>query len=258
MYNTSSVADFGTLMQLRNTINRRNVVNDPKENVNACDDFFTLVVTCHFLVVVMRKLGTSDLDDTPTVGNFTADSWMMPDDDRRTALYQFCQEFIADNVHLPLDPIKCDEINDKVQEYAMELMSLGILYLNYKNTIKRGDGGRVLTTWKYLMPIFKASGRRNYSIEVLLTLYNCYFVYSPRQAKQLLWSRFINTHGLPHKNIAGDLHMEHLNRLCKEAIKGLGANKTPSAIKRIGDAIGPLHTILENFDDSVLCSSLDS
>ena len=81
--------------------------------------------------------------------------------------------------------------------------------------------------------------------------------YCPHQAKQLLWSRFINTHGPPHKNIAGDLHMEYLNRLCK-AIKGLGANKTLSAIKRIGDAIGPLHTILENFDDSVPCSSLDS
>ena len=119
MYNTSSVADFGTLMQLRNTINRRNVVNDPKENVNACDDFFTLVVTCHFLVVVMRKLGMSDLDDTPTVGNFTADSWMMPDNDRRTALYQFCQEIIADNVHLPLDPIKCGEINDKLKFKSM-------------------------------------------------------------------------------------------------------------------------------------------
>ncbi|MGJ8945920.1 hypothetical protein AB9K17_23815, partial [Salmonella enterica subsp. enterica serovar Kentucky] len=65
-------------------------------------------------------------------------------------------------------------------------------------------------------------------------------------------------HGLPHKNIAADLHMEHLNRLCKEAIKGLGANKTPSAIKRTGDAIGPLHAVLENFDNSVLCSNLDA
>lgn len=245
-------------MQLRNVINRRNVVNDPKENVNACDDFFTLVVNCHFLVVVMKKLGMSDLDDAPTVGNFTANSWMMSDDDRRTALYQFCQEIIAENVHLPLNPVESDNISDKVQEYVMEVMSLGIFYLNYKDTIKHGDGGRVLTTWKYLLPIFKAGDRRNYSVEVLLTLYNCYFVYSPCQAKQLLWSRFINTHGLPHKNISVDLHMEHLNRLCKEAIKGLGANKTPSAIKRIGDAIGPLHAVLENFDDSVLHSNLDT
>ena len=52
--------------------------------------------------------------------------------------------------------------------------------------------------------------------------------------------------------------MDHLNRLCKEAIKGLGTNKTPSAIKRIDDAISPLHAVLVNFDNSVLCSNLDA
>ena len=59
-------------------------------------------------------------------------------------LYQFCQEIIAGNVHLPLNPVESDNISDKVQEYAMEEMSLGIFYLNYKDTIKHGDGGRVL------------------------------------------------------------------------------------------------------------------
>ena len=132
MYNTSSVADFGALMQLINAINRRNVVNNPKENVNACDDFITLVIICHFLVVVIKELGMSGLDDPPTVGTFTAHSWMMSDDDYRTALYQYCQGVIADNVHLPLNSIKSDNINDKVQEYATEVMSLGMFYFNYK------------------------------------------------------------------------------------------------------------------------------
>ena len=52
--------------------------------------------------------------------------------------------------------------------------------------------------------------------------------------------------------------MEHLNQLCKEAIKGLGANKTLSAIKRIGNVIGPLHAVLENFDNGVLYSNLEA
>lgn len=252
MYNTSSVADFGTLVQLRNIVNRRNVVADPKENVNACDDFFTLVVTCHFLVVVMKKLGMSELDDIPTLGDFTFDSWMKSDGDRKSDLYHFCQEIITEHVHLSLNSTAADDIDDKVQSYANEVMGLGMLYLNYKDAIKEGDGPRVLNIWKYLLPIFKVSNRRNYSIEVLLTLYNCHFVYTPRQTKQLVWSRFVNTHGLPAKNIAADLHMEHLNRLCKETIKGLGANKTPVAITRIGKAMGPMDKVLQNFDDSVL------
>jgi len=46
-----------------------------------------------------------------------------------------------------------------------------------------------------------------------------------------------NMHGTPGKNIPMDLYMEHLNRIAKEAIKGLGANKTPKAIQRIGMAL---------------------
>ena len=46
--------------------------------------------------------------------------------------------------------------------------------------------------------------------------------------------------------------MEHLNRACKEAIKGLGANKTEKSITRIDKAIGPLVDIQANFDHSVL------
>ena len=47
--------------------------------------------------------------------------------------------------------------------------------------------------------------------------------------------------------------MKHLNRLCKDAIKGLGANKTPEAITRIGNAMGPLyHRCTAGFDNSVL------
>ena len=80
-------------------------------------------------------------------------------------------------------------------------------------------------------------------------LYSCDYTLSPRQSQQLLYSRFINTHGLPGRNIAADLHMEHLNRACKEAIKGLGANKS---ITRIGKAIGPLFDVTTNYDRSVL------
>ena len=46
-----------------------------------------------------------------------------------------------------------------------------------------------------------------------------------------------------------DLHMEHLNRLCKEAIKVLGPNKTfDAAITRVGKALGTISPALDNFD----------
>ena len=79
-------------------------------------------------------------------------------------------------------------------------------------------------------------------------LYQQSYALSPRLSAELLWSRFINVHGRPGENIPADLHMEHLNRLVKEAIKNLGSNKTEHAIMRIGRAIGTLAPVLQQFD----------
>ena len=113
-------------------------------------------------------------------------------------------------------------------------MGLGLFYVEYCDAIKEGDGLCILRCWRYLWPLFKIARRTNYTLEAFYMLYNSHFVYSPRQAEQLIWCRCVNTHGLQGRNIPMDLHMEHLNFLCKEAISALGANKTPKAICRMG------------------------
>ena len=50
------------------------------------------------------------------------------------------------------------------------------------------------------------------------------------------------------KNIPADLHMEHLNRECKQSISGLGANVTDHSIKRVGKCIGRVTSALLQFD----------
>ena len=101
---------------------------------------------------------------------------------------------------------------------------------------------------KFIFLLFCASERTSYASEAFRMLYSHAFL-SPRQAKQLLWSRCINTAGRPGKNVPMDIHMEHLNRACKDAICGLGANKTPKAIQRIGKCIGILKAVTDNFDE---------
>ena len=171
--------------------------------------------------------------------------------DRRSAVYSFCQQVISDHVNMSM----CGDIsssNDCVLNYANEVMSLGMLYPNYKNATRFGDGDRLIVCWKFLLPIFKVSDRRNYSLEVLRMLYSYYFIMSPRQKYQLLWSRFVNVHGLPGHNIAADLHMEHLNHICKQSIQGVGVKKRKESITRIGKALGPLAEVTRNFDQNVL------
>ena len=69
-----------------------------------------------------------------------------------------------------------------------------------------------------MLPLFISSGRKNYAIEALNLLVQHDFSLPPHQAAELIWGRFINTTGLPGRNIPNDLHMEHLNRSVKTAI----------------------------------------
>ena len=44
-----------------------------------------------------------------------------------------------------------------------------------------------------------------------------------------------------------DLHMEHLNKIAKDALN-IGSNKSQKSIQRIGRAIGTLSPVMDNFD----------
>ena len=125
---------------------------------------------------------------------------------------------------------------------------MGCFYMKFADAIKEGDGIRVHRCWKYLLPIFKTSGRKNYSIEVLQMLNQVEFTLTEKESSELLWNRSVNTHSIEGRNIPCGLHMEHMNHLCKDALYGLQANKTASAIVRVGKSQGPLSHLLEQFD----------
>ena len=63
---TSSAYDFGTLYQIKNLVNRRNVKADPSKNVNASEDFFLMVVHTHIIAAAMHELSTDSVDENPT------------------------------------------------------------------------------------------------------------------------------------------------------------------------------------------------
>ena len=65
---------------------------------------------------------------------------------------------------------------------------------------------------------------------------------------QLLWSRTVNTHGKLGRNVSCDLHMEHINRECKNAIGALGSNILDEAVGRVGRSIGELLKVTTQFD----------
>lgn len=244
--------DRGTLYQLRNLINRRNVKASCKDDMNACEDFFQLVVRGHILVAVMEFLGMASVEGTPSLTVISPDAWMLPDSERASILMdaaaQMVNKYVDLSVQFSTSTTTDSGTMDTVYTYATETLSLGLLYCEFKDAIQEGDGDRVLLVWKFLLLLFKAGQRKHYAIEAFTLLAQYHLILPPRLAEQLKWSRFINVHGLPGHNISCDLHLEHLNRLVKTAIEGLGGNKTEKAIIRVGRSIGKLATTMENYD----------
>ena len=216
------------MYQIGNLLNRRNVTRKPKDYVNATEDFLDVVTTGCILTVVMSYLEMFSLDDTPSESVVSGEDWMEDDSVRCKILEDISSHIVNSHVDLattfkqPEDRAR----EGTVYDYACEALSLELLIMDFKDAIREGDGDRILSIRKYLMLLFKASGRKNYAIEALTLLSQYFILLPPNFAEQLKWSHRVNSHGLPGHNISCDLCMEHINRLVKIVIKGLGANKS--------------------------------
>ena len=213
-----------------------------------------LIVEAHVLEASMTMFGMASLDDTPSQEFFPIESVESNSLERRRIFLSVLQQLLVRFVDLNLtfsEDVSEDDSNDvdTVHEYAKELISLGLLLMNFNDAVREGDGDRIMRCWRFFLSLFKASDKTNYSIEAFTLLAQEKYLLSERMAMQLKWSRTINVHGLPGKNISADLHMEHLNRECKQSISGLGANVTDNSIQRVGRCIGRLTSIMQQFDE---------
>ncbi len=276
----------GTLYQLRNLINRRNVKKEVKSDVNAIEDFIEVVTTGYIVSAVMIHLGMSHINDIPSDSIIFHDLWMEDDSVRKSALMNIASSVVEKHVDLAAEfcgqphasddgndtlvdddeqnsdsgdggrmgDVKDDNVEDhsavsSICDYSREVLSLGLFYLYFKDSVREGDGTRVMPAWKYFMLIFKATKHKNYALEALTMLTQYFVILPPNLAEQLKWSRFVNVHGYSGCNISADLYMEHMNRVVKTVISGLGANKTEKAIIRAGKSVGLLSDILAAYDD---------
>ena len=71
LYKNESSQESGTLLQLRNLINRRNISRDISGNFNAALDFLSLVTTSHILAAAMHFFRMSSRNDVPTLNEYS-------------------------------------------------------------------------------------------------------------------------------------------------------------------------------------------
>ena len=251
-FSLQSAGDHGTLYQLRNKLNRSNVVKTPKKEVNACEDFLVIVISGFVIAAALATFHLNSPADHPTnkVVPGADTMWTLTDSERQQHLIDLCGQVYDQYINFKFSQqSKTQSKDDNVFNYSVQLLRLGCFYLEFRDAIKEGDGVRVLRCWKYMIPIFSASGNTNYACEATNLVLQHMYTLSPRLSAQLLWSRFVNVHGRPGKNIPVDLHMEHLNKIAKGAIRFQGSNTSEKAITHVGRAIGTLAPLLDNFDE---------
>lgn len=253
-YKTASGSDPGTLYQLRNLINRRNVIKKPMDNLAACEDFIVLVTESHILSAAKTLFGMDNLADTPSEIYFPKQSSQLDSGQRQKLLLLAAKQLVDKFVDITIPTRKPSSgappslSMDHVFAYACDLLSNGLLLLELKDGIHEGDGNRIIRCWRYMLLIFKTTNRKNYAIEAFNLLMQLEHVLSPRMAAQLKWNRTVNVHGQQGKNISADLHMEHLNKECKTILSGMGSNITEQSVLRVSRALKPLCSTMQAFD----------
>ena len=206
--------DGGTLMQLKNLINRKNVPSKPKADMNACEDFLDLVMTSHILAAGMDLLQMTSLEDDPHSPLLPPDFASQSSSKMKETLTNLSKAVVTQYTNLDIlqekSPAKkSDSSVDRVYEYARETLTLSLLYEEFHDSIREGDGPRDIRCRKFFLLAFKACRRKNYAIEAFTLLAQHEILFPERLKQQLLWSRFVNTIGKPGHNIPCDLHLEH-------------------------------------------------
>ena len=115
--------------------------------------------------------------------------------------------------------------------------------------MREGDGERLYRIWKFLLLIFKAAKRKNYSIEALNLQLQLNYILLPTQSAQLKWFRCINTTNIVGRNIPTDLHLELLNCRLKCSMRNMGSNITDNSVKFAAECVQVVNSICIKFEE---------
>ena len=73
------------------------------------------------------------------------------ENERRVALYRAVQEVIARHVSIGFNA-STGNVVDGVMEYARKVLSMGMLFLEFRDAIREGDGERVFAAGSFSSP----------------------------------------------------------------------------------------------------------
>lgn len=198
--------------------------------MKATEDFFETALSAFIVTAAKEVMATDALHDCNAVAK------------------ALVKKFVV--VSLPSDdPSSVSLPTDSVYAYAIDFLTLGLLWHGFHDSVRHGDGDQIITYWKFLTVLFREEGHFNYAKEGFNVVAQSLLL-SPRKAAELKWCRTVNTQGRVGQNIPVDLHMEHLNANLKRMLHNLGSNITPASVQRASRALGAVQSVCSNFEDA--------
>ncbi len=249
---TDSSSDHGTLGQLLSLLKRLPAAKNPKKDMNACTDALFTVFKGYILAFACKELGIENID-----------SDLQHPVTKSTVIEK--QRFLAglsmkivENCTIISDTLLANtvkESGDQKYNYTRSLCHYASLALEFHDAWHEGDGNRIIRCWRMFLPHFYESGRTKYSLDALRLQIQLLTLPS-HIVHQLIWDRFVNTHGGMGHNLPCDLFNEHINKALKGAIRHMGANFSQSALTNVARSITYISSVSAHFDQQ--CRVVDS
>lgn len=111
---------------------------------------------------------------------------------------------------------------DHIFNYGCLHISLGLLIRDAEDSVKEGDGQRLVRVWKFLTLLFRLKGCHKYALAGIRLIASIEGLLTPRKAHQLIWNRFAGLKHGPGTRISRDERLEQLNKVSKEEIRSRG------------------------------------
>lgn len=132
--------------------------------------------------------------------------------------------------------------------YQKALLTFNMMIWNINDSVKEGDGERLIETNRYSLLYLKCFNHTKYSFTLLKLLFRIKL--EPENAFNLIWGRFINYTGKKSSNISNDLHLEHLNNFLKDLLRSLQGNISEVCADRISKSLENTKSLIDNLEST--------
>ncbi len=107
-----------------------------------------LVIEAHICFMAMKLFGMASLDDKPNSPYFPENCTSLPANERWKLLQLAIEDIVNNHIDINFSSPTTEDDDDNVRAYAKELTSLGLLFMEFVDCVREGDGERILRCWR--------------------------------------------------------------------------------------------------------------